>query len=302
MELIVKGLTKKFANTIAVDQLSFDIQPGEIVGFLGPNGAGKSTTLKMIAGILTADEGTIVIDGVSMDPSNKDAKRKVGFLSEANPLYVDLYVKEYLSFIADVHHISSPEKTIKETLDLLQMQEMQSKKIGALSKGYKQRVGIAAAIMHQPSLILLDEPTSGLDPNQLLEIRSIIKMLSQNAMVLFSSHILQEVSAICTRALIINKGLLVADRNMDALLNVDTNHLHVIFEDDISSYQELLSRLPIQLAFIDKHTLVIKSEQNIDTKKLIMQFAIDHGLNIRQLHVEQASLEEIFKLLTHSKK
>jgi ABC-2 type transport system ATP-binding protein len=127
-------------------------------------------------------------------------------------------------------------------------------------------------------------------------------MLSQNAMVLFSSHILQEVSAICTRALIINKGLLVADRNMDALLNVDTNHLHVIFEDDISSYQELLSRLPIQLAFIDKHTLVIKSEQNIDTKKLIMQFAIDHGLNIRQLHVEQASLEEIFKLLTHSKK
>ena len=150
---------------------------------------------------------------------------------------------------------------------------MQSKKIGALSKGYKQRVGIAAAIMHQPSLILLDEPTSGLDPNQLLEIRSIIKMLSQNAMVLFSSHILQEVSAICTRALIINKGLLVADRNMDALLNVDTNHLHVIFEDDISSYQELLSRLPIQLAFIDKHTLVIKSEQNIDTKKLIMQFA-----------------------------
>jgi ABC-2 type transport system ATP-binding protein len=302
MELIVKGLTKKYANTIAVDQLSFEIQPGEIVGFLGPNGAGKSTTLKMIAGILTADEGTIVIDGVSMDPSNKDAKRKVGFLSEANPLYVDLYVKEYLSFIADVHHISSPEKTIKETLDLLQMQEMQSKKIGALSKGYKQRVGIAAAIMHQPSLILLDEPTSGLDPNQLLEIRSIIKMLSQNAMVLFSSHILQEVSAICTRALIINKGLLVADRNMDALLNVDTNHLHVIFEDDISSYQELLSRLPIQLAFIDKHTLVIKSEQNIDTKKLIMQFAIDHSLNIRQLHVEQGSLEEIFKLLTHSKK
>ena len=302
MELIVKGLTKKYANTIAVDQLSFEIQPGEIVGFLGPNGAGKSTTLKMIAGILTADEGTIVIDGVSMDPSNKDAKRKVGFLSEANPLYVDLYVKEYLSFIADVHHISSPEKTIKETLDLLQMQEMQSKKIGALSKGYKQRVGIAAAIMHQPSLILLDEPTSGLDPNQLLEIRSIIKMLSQNAMVLFSSHILQEVSAICTRALIINKGLLVADRNMDSLLNVDTNHLHVIFEDDISSYQELLSRLPIQLAFIDKHTLVIKSEQNIDTKKLIMQFAIDHSLNIRQLHVEQGSLEEIFKLLTHSKK
>jgi ABC-2 type transport system ATP-binding protein len=302
MELIVNDLTKKYANTIAVDHLSFELKPGEVVGFLGPNGAGKSTTLKMIAGILPADEGIIFIDGVPMDPSNKNAKRKVGFLSESNPLYVDLYVKEYLSFIADMHHISSPEKKIKETLDLLQMQEMQSKKIGALSKGFKQRVGIAAAIMHQPSLILLDEPTSGLDPNQLLEIRSIIKMLSQNAMVLFSSHILQEVSAICTRALIINKGKLVADRNMDALLNVDTNHLHVIFEDDITSYQELLSQLSIQLAFIDKHTLVIKSEQNIDTKKLIMQFAIDHGLNIRQLHVEQASLEEIFKLLTHSKK
>lgn len=299
MELVVQSLLKKFGTHIAVNDVSFSIKKGEVVGFLGPNGAGKSTTLKMIAGVLTQDAGSVMIDGAVMFQNNMEAKRKIGYLSEANPLYDDLYVKEYLHFIANAHQIENPNKRIAEVLDLLQINLMQSKKINALSKGYKQRVGIAAAILHNPSILLLDEPTVGLDPNQLIEIRSIIKMLSQNALILFSSHILQEVSAACSRALIINKGQLVADRNIDALLETDTQHLHVTFEDDLSTIMDKIKVLSIEIAHIDKHTLVMKIGQNPDIKRIIMQFAMDHHLNIREMHIQQASLEEIFKLLTH---
>lgn len=299
MELVVQSLLKKFGTHIAVNDVSFSIKKGEVVGFLGPNGAGKSTTLKMIAGVLTQDAGSVMIDGAVMFQNNMEAKRKIGYLSEANPLYDDLYVKEYLHFIANTHQIENPNKRIAEVLDLLQINLMQSKKINALSKGYKQRVGIAAAILHNPSILLLDEPTVGLDPNQLIEIRSIIKMLSQNALILFSSHILQEVSAVCSRALIINKGQLVADRNIDALLETDTQHLHVTFEDDLSTIMDKIKTLSIEIAHIDKHTLVMKVGQNPDIKRIIMQFAMDHHLNIREMHIQQASLEEIFKLLTH---
>jgi ABC-2 type transport system ATP-binding protein len=217
MSLNVRAISKKFDQFQAVESLSFDIQPGEIVGFLGPNGAGKSTTLKMIAGCLSPDTGSIQLSGVDLKKDEVTFKKKIGYLPESNPLYEDLYVVEYLNFLASVHGIASPTQSIQEVIEQTGLRSMQHKKIGFLSKGFKQRVGIAAAILHRPELILLDEPTAGLDPNQLIEIRSLIQSLSKNAMILFSSHILQEVAAISDRVLVLHQGKLVADAPIESL-------------------------------------------------------------------------------------
>jgi ABC-2 type transport system ATP-binding protein len=228
MSLNVQAISKKFDQFQAVESLSFTLQPGEIVGFLGPNGAGKSTTLKMIAGCLSSDTGSIQLSGVDVQNDEVAFKKKIGYLPESNPLYEDLYVVEYLNFLARVHAIPSPSKRIEEVIAQTGLQSMQGKKIGVLSKGFKQRVGIAAAILHAPELILLDEPTAGLDPNQLVEIRSLIQSLSKNAMILFSSHILQEVAAISDRVLIIHQGKLVADQSIESL--TQTASLEEIFK------------------------------------------------------------------------
>ena len=275
------------------------MHPGEVVGFLGPNGAGKSTTLKMIAGILAADAGKITINNEEVGVDAIKTKKLVGYLPESNALYKDLYVKEYLHFLGNVHALKNIPERIKEVIDLLQLSTMQQKKIGALSKGFQQRVGIAAAILHQPALILLDEPTSGLDPNQLIDIRKLIQQLSQHSMVLFSSHILQEVTAVCHRVLVMHEGKLVANEPIEQILKPQTNHLHIQFEEDITHLQSHIQELSIEIIRIDKHLLVVKTAEGKDVKKIIMQFALDMGLNIERLHVEQASLEEIFKLLTH---
>jgi ABC-2 type transport system ATP-binding protein len=217
MSLNVQAISKKFDQSIAVEPLSFTIQPGEIVGFLGPNGAGKSTTLKMIAGCLSPDAGSIQLSGLDVQKDEVAYKKMIGYLPESNPLYEDLFVIEYLSFLASAHAIIAPTKRIQEVIAETGLQSMQHKKIGHLSKGFKQRVGIAAAILHAPKLILLDEPTAGLDPNQLIEIRSLIQSLSQNAMILFSSHILQEVAAISDRVLVLHQGKLVANESIASL-------------------------------------------------------------------------------------
>ena len=228
MSLNVKAISKKFDQFQAVESLSFTLQPGEIVGFLGPNGAGKSTTLKMIAGCLSPDTGSIQLSGVDVQNDEVAFKKKIGYLPESNPLYEDLYVVEYLNFLARVHAIPSPSKRIEEVIVQTGLQSMQGKKIGVLSKGFKQRVGIAAAILHAPELILLDEPTAGLDPNQLVEIRSLIQSLSKNAMILFSSHILEEVAAISDRVLVLHQGKLVADQSIESL--TQTASLEEIFK------------------------------------------------------------------------
>jgi ABC-2 type transport system ATP-binding protein len=228
MSLNVQDLSKKFDQFQAVDSLSFTIAPGEIVGFLGPNGAGKSTTLKMIAGCLSPDAGSIQLSGVDIQKDEVAFKKKIGYLPESNPLYEDLYVLEYLNFLASVHGIPTPAKRIEEVIAQTGLQSMQHKKIGLLSKGFKQRVGIAAAIIHQPELILLDEPTAGLDPNQLIEIRSLIQLLSKNAMILFSSHILQEVAAISDRVLVLHQGKLVANQSIESI--TQTASLEEIFK------------------------------------------------------------------------
>lgn len=299
MSLIVSNIQKKYGEQVAVEGLSFEVLPGEIVGFLGPNGAGKSTTIKMIAGILMPDEGKITINNETVIVDSIKAKSLIGYLPETNALYKDLYVKEYLQFLGDIHQIKTLPKRIKDLIALLQLETMQHKKIGELSKGYQQRVGIAAAIIHQPALILLDEPTAGLDPNQLIDIREVIKQLSAHSMVLFSSHILQEVTAVCNRVLVMHQGKLVANEPIGELLKPKTNHLHIQFEEEITHLHEHLNKLSIEIVSIDKHLLVVKTAEAKDVKKIVMQFALDMGLNIERLHTEQASLEEIFKLLTH---
>lgn len=299
MSLIVSNIQKKYGEQVAVEGLSFEVLPGEIVGFLGPNGAGKSTTIKMIAGILMPDEGKITINNETVTVDSIKAKSLIGYLPETNALYKDLYVKEYLQFLGDIHQIKTLPKRIKDLIALLQLETMQHKKIGELSKGYQQRVGIAAAIIHQPALILLDEPTAGLDPNQLIDIREVIKQLSAHSMVLFSSHILQEVTAVCNRVLVMHQGKLVANEPIGELLKPKTNHLHIQFEEEITHLHEHLNKLSIEIVSIDKHLLVVKTAEAKDVKKIVMQFALDMGLNIERLHTEQASLEEIFKLLTH---
>jgi ABC-2 type transport system ATP-binding protein len=229
MSIEVVGLQKNYGTQKAVNNLSFSIDKGEIVGFLGPNGAGKSTTMKMITGYLTADAGKALVCGIDVTVDPIAVKKKIGYLPETNPLYLDMYVREYLSFIAGVHQIANPTKAIEVVIELTGLTIESKKKIGQLSKGYKQRVGLAAALVHDPEVLILDEPTSGLDPNQIIEIRNVIKSLGKNKTVLFSSHILQEVEAICDRVIIINKGQIVANESLKKL--TENNRLEDIFRE-----------------------------------------------------------------------
>ena len=299
MALEVKGLSKKYESQVAVTDLSFTIEKGSVVGFLGPNGAGKSTTLKMIAGYLTPDAGEVILNGISNQKDPIAFKKIIGYLPEANPLYEEMYVKEYFSFLAALHKIEKPSVRIEEVIALTGLTPMQHKKIGELSKGFKQRVGIAAAIIHKPALILLDEPTSGLDPNQLIEIRTLIQDLSKDAIVLFSTHILQEVSAICSSVIVLHQSKLVANTFINDLLKPSQPAVLVVFEEEIGPYltDDFFAKLSFEQT--DKHALVIKSKDLTTLKKNMLNYALDKGLNIQALQTQEASLEEIFKLLTH---
>ena len=230
MSLVVNTLCKNYGHQVAVNEVSFELKTGEIVGFLGPNGAGKSTTLKMLAGFLEADKGSIVLNGERIHQNASAVKKQIGYLPESNALYHDLYVKEYLQFLTAVHSITNASAAIQSVIEKTGLGQMQNKKIAALSKGYKQRLGIAAAIIHKPKLILLDEPTAGLDPNQLIEIRALIQSLSKDTMILFSTHILQEVTAICDRVLVLHQGRLVADEPIGQLLEKHDASLEDIFK------------------------------------------------------------------------
>src|SRR6201996_406354 len=217
MSIEIKDLVKTYGEQRAVDAISFQVGKGEIVGFLGPNGAGKSTTMKILTGYLGQDSGEARVCGLSVSEQPLETKKRIGYLPEANPLYPDMYVREYLDFIADVHHVADKKARIDAVIDLVGLTPESRKKLGQLSKGYKQRAGLAAALVHDPEVLILDEPTSGLDPNQVIEIRNVIKQQGKNKTVLFSSHILQEVQAICDRVIIINKGELVADSTVEQL-------------------------------------------------------------------------------------
>jgi ABC-2 type transport system ATP-binding protein len=236
MSIEVSQLTRIYGEQKAVDDISFSLNRGEIVGFLGPNGAGKSTTMKMITGYLKPDKGIALVSGINVQEDPLAAKRKIGYLPEGNPLYYDMYVQEYLGFVADVHHISNKKHKIDNIVDTVGLTPEKRKRTGQLSKGYKQRVGLAAALIHDPEVLVLDEPTTGLDPNQILEIRELIRNLGKNKTVLFSTHILQEVEALCDRVIIINKGRIVANSTLFELkTNGNGQTLEEIFRNFTSN-------------------------------------------------------------------
>ena len=299
MSITVKNLTKIYGEQKAVDNISFTVNKGEIVGFLGPNGAGKSTTMKMITGYLQPDAGDITVTDIDVTKEPLTAKKKVGYLPESNALYYDMYVKEYLDFIADIHQIGNRKSAIGNVIEQVGLTKEKNKKVGQLSKGYKQRVGLAAALLHNPEVLILDEPTSGLDPNQIVEIRNVIKEQGKNKLVLFSSHILQEVEAICDRVIIINKGKIVADDKLSNLQKTSaTNTVRVSFKETLE--QEWLRRLQAvnSVNKIDAYNWTLETEEPEIVRKGLLQLAIEHNLNIVSLQSESKSLEEVFRNLT----
>lgn len=299
MSISVKNLTKIYGVQKAVDNISFSVNKGEIVGFLGPNGAGKSTTMKIITGYLAPDNGAVTVSGVDVLRAPQEAKKKFGYLPESNALYYDMYVKEYLDFIADVHHLSNKKEAISTVIEQVGLTREKAKKVGQLSKGYKQRVGLAAALLHQPEVLILDEPTSGLDPNQIIEIRNVIKEQGKDKLVLFSSHILQEVEAICDRVIIINRGKIVAD---DQLANLQqrssTNIIRVQFKEALEA--EWLRRLPgiTTVNKVDTSTWALQTDEPEVVRKQLLQLSVEENLNIVSLQSHSQSLEEVFRSLT----
>jgi ABC-2 type transport system ATP-binding protein len=299
MSIEVTGLLKMYGQQKAVNNISFNIHKGEIVGFLGPNGAGKSTTMKIVTGYLLPDAGNAKVCGIDVSENPIEAKNKIGYLPEANPLYYDMYVKEYLLFVAGVYAVANKKAAVNRTVEMVGLTPESKKKIGQLSKGYKQRVGLAASLIHDPEVLILDEPTSGLDPNQIIEIRNVIKEQGKNKTVLFSTHILQEVQAICDRVIIINKGELVADDTLNNLQkNNKSNIVRVSFKESLET--EWLQRLPAVTTASkeNNNTWQLLTSDPADARKQLLELALRENLNIVSLQTEGNNLEEIFRTLT----
>ena len=300
MSITVNNLSKIYGTQKAVNNISFSINKGEIVGFLGPNGAGKSTTMKMITGYLKADGGTAAVCGITVDESSNETKTKIGYLPEANPLYFDMYVREYLAFIAGIHKVENIKEKIEEVIATVGLQVEANKKIGQLSKGYKQRVGLAAALIHNPDVLILDEPTSGLDPNQIVEIREVIKALGKNKTVLFSSHIMQEVEAICDRVIIINKGNIVADDTLSNLQKgkTDKHVVLVTFKEEVPA--DVLQKIN-EVSVVEQSSAFnfqLSTANSESVRKQLMELSLKNNWNIVSLQSESNSLEEVFRSLT----
>src|SRR5688572_21940691 len=299
MSIEVKNLLKVYGEQKAVNDISFKVDKGEIVGFLGPNGAGKSTSMKIITGYLQPTAGTAFVCGnnVLLDPL--ETKKKIGYLPESNALYYDMYIKEYLGFVAEVHSVNGKSSTVDRIIETVGLTPEKNKKIGQLSKGYKQRVGIAAALIHNPEVLILDEPTSGLDPNQIVEIRQVIKDQGKDKIVLFSSHILQEVEAICDRVIIINKGKLVADDTLSNLQKASkASIVRVQFKEALEV--EWLKRLGgvASVNKIDTHNWAIETSNPDTVRNELKKLERENNLDIVSLHSENQSLEEVFRNLT----
>ncbi|HEU4860219.1 MAG TPA: gliding motility-associated ABC transporter ATP-binding subunit GldA, partial [Chitinophagaceae bacterium] len=292
---------KVYGEQKAVNDISFKVNKGEIVGFLGPNGAGKSTTMKIITGYLEKTSGEAYVCGMNVADQPLETKKKIGYLPELNALYYDMYVREYLAFVAEVHGIQNSKVKIENVIGLTGLTVESKKKIGQLSKGYKQRVGLAAALIHDPEVLILDEPTSGLDPNQIIEIREVIRKQGQDKTVLFSSHILQEVEAICDRVIIINKGELVADDKLSNLRqrsSSSSNTVKVSFKESIDkSWLEQLSAAR-SVNKIDANNWQLATDNPEQLRKQIFELSLQHNLNIVSLQSESQSLEDVFRSLT----
>lgn len=311
MSIKIENLTKYYGQQAAVNNISFEINTGEIVGFLGPNGAGKSTTMKMITTYLTPSSGKIWVNELDTEERSMDVRRKIGYLPEQNPLYFDMNVLDYLQYAAELESVPKGEvmKSIKKMVDLCGLGEVQHKDIGELSKGFKQRVGLAQAMIHNPEVLILDEPTSGLDPNQIIEIRKLIRQLGKEKTVVLSTHILQEVEATCDRVLIINKGEIVADGSPDTLQNMFKGQIDInlILKKD-SIDKELILRALSSISHVEKAKFSKEDATSIhvnisglkgkDIREDIFKKIVSMNLVLLGMHQEETSLEDIFRQLT----
>lgn len=303
MSLVVQSLTKIYGSQKAVDNISFSVNRGEIVGFLGPNGAGKSTTMKIATGYLPATSGNVLIENLDIANQPLEVKKIVGYLPEHNPLYFDLYVHEYLSFVGKLYGLKgqSLSEKVKEMIALCGLEREQNKKIEALSKGYRQRVGLAQALIHDPLVLILDEPTSGLDPNQIIEIRKVIRDISENKTVIFSTHILQEVQALCDRVILINKGQIVADDKLDNLMQSHAKSVVIVEFESAVNASDIRSLQGVQsVEVIDDKKFKVIPVKGADVRAELFRFAADKNYSLIGLKQEENSLEGIFKELTVS--
>ncbi len=300
MSVIVNQLTKVYGTQIAVNHISFTAEPGKIVGFLGPNGAGKSTTMKMITGFIPPSDGTASVCGFDINTQSMDVRKCLGYLPENNPLYLDMYVKEFLAFVAGLQQLNNVDARIKEMIEQTGLEREQYKKISQLSKGYRQRVGLAQAMLHDPKVLILDEPTTGLDPNQLVEIRKLIKQLGKEKTVILSTHIMQEVEAVCDQVVIINKGLIVANDETKNLQAAALQQVTYVVEfDQVIQKQDLLKIEGVIAAqgLADK-SWVLQTNTLVDVRKNIFDFAVKNNLVLLSIQKEEEKLEDIFRKLT----
>ena len=298
MSIEVKNLFKYYGQQAAVNDVSFSVKQGEILGFLGPNGAGKSTTMKIITGFIPSHSGEVTVCGLKVDVDNLEARKLIGYLPENNPLYLDMYVKEYLEFVGGIYKINKLKSRVNEMIDAVGLGIEQNKKIGALSKGYRQRVGLAQAIIHDPKVLILDEPTSGLDPNQLVEIRELIRTIGKEKTVMFSTHIMQEAEAICDRLVIINKGRIVANDRALSLQEKNEEQTSYIEFDQVVSKTQLAKIIGVKNVEAVKNGWLVSTDQKIDLNKEISLRAQQEGWLILTLKTEKKTLEEVFRNLT----
>lgn len=299
MSIQVNNITKLYGEQKALNNLSFEIGSNEIVGFLGPNGAGKSTMMKILTCYIPATQGTATVCGFDTTNQSIEVRKQIGYLPEHNPLYLDMYVKEFLEFVGGLYQVKNIKNRVKEMIDITGLQIEQNKKIGALSKGYRQRVGLAQAMIHDPKVLIMDEPTTGLDPNQLEEIRGLIKKLGKQKTVMLSTHIMQEVEAVCDRVIIINKGEIVANDNTQALQQNTTKQVITVEFDKPVSKQILLNIKGIEEAVnVEGNTWKIIADTQNDVRKEIFNYAVKNDIGISTLNKEEQKLEDVFKQLT----
>ncbi len=304
MSLLVENISKYYNTQKALDQVSFKVDTGDIVGFLGPNGAGKSTMMKIITGYLKQNEGTILVNGLDNQKNLKEIRKQIGYLPEHNPLYTNMYIKEYLRYIAKLYKI--PQKLdakVAEIIETTGLENEQHKKIKQLSKGYRQRVGLAAALIHNPNILILDEPTTGLDPNQIIEIRQLIQNLGKNKTVFLSTHIMQEAEALCNRIIIINKGKIITDKNKQELkTSSNFNNTFILELDKKINPQTLLQIEGVkEISEPQPNIFRIKADPNEDITKKIFNFAVENKYIIKTIYKETNNIENIFRTLTQQK-
>lgn len=300
MSISVQHITKLYGEQKALDNVTFEIKTGEVVGFLGPNGAGKSTMMKILTGYIPQTEGRASVCGFDVNEAADDVKRSVGYLPESNPLYYDMYIKEYLAFIAGIYGLKNKMGRVKEMVEITGLGPEQHKKIGQLSKGYKQRVGLAQALIHDPKVLILDEPTSGLDPNQLADIRQLIVNLGREKTVMLSTHIMQEVEAICGRVIIINKGKLAADDKMTDLRKNKISTQGFYAEFDKAVPVDKLKQIPGVLRAISAggNGYTIETKADDDIRAALFRFAVAENLTLLTVKKSEQNLEDVFRSLT----